>query len=50
MDEIFNVAARVFTIYMDSADVTLLVNFSVSVFLSSSIMLSAILYKHPKRS
>ncbi|XP_023719284.1 solute carrier family 66 member 3 [Cryptotermes secundus] len=41
---------RVFTIYMDSADVTLLVNFSVSVFLSSSVMLSAIYYKHPKMS
>ncbi|XP_021930449.1 PQ-loop repeat-containing protein 3 isoform X2 [Zootermopsis nevadensis] len=41
---------RVFTIYMDSADVTLLVNFSVSVFLSSSIMFSAMYYKHPKRS
>ena len=45
---LFTLAARVFTIYMDSADLTLLINFSVSVILSSSIMFSAMYYKHPK--
>lgn len=45
----FTNLTRVFTIYMDSADVTLLINFTVSVLLSTSIMLSAMYYKHPKQ-
>lgn len=34
---------------MDSADFTLLLNFTVNVFLSSSIMLAAYFYKKPKK-
>jgi uncharacterized protein with PQ loop repeat len=40
---------RVFTISMDSADLTLLLNFTVNVVLSSSVMVAAYLYKHPKK-
>ncbi|RZC35419.1 PQ-loop repeat-containing protein 3 [Asbolus verrucosus] len=40
---------RVFTISMDSADLSLLLNFSVNVILSSSVMIAAYLYKHPKQ-
>lgn len=39
---------RVFTIFMDSADLTLLLNFIVNVCLSSSIMVAAYYYK-PKK-
>lgn len=45
----FTNLTRVYTIYMDSADVTLLANFCISVFLSSSIMIAAIVYRHPKQ-
>ncbi|PSN34543.1 PQ-loop repeat-containing protein 3 [Blattella germanica] len=45
----FTNLTRVYTIYMDSADTTLLINFTVSVALSSSIMFAAMYYKHPKR-
>ncbi|XP_046750757.1 solute carrier family 66 member 3 [Diprion similis] len=38
---------RVFTIWMDSADLLLLSNFIISVSLSGSIMLSAIYYRRP---
>ncbi|XP_017881488.1 PQ-loop repeat-containing protein 3 [Ceratina calcarata] len=41
----FTNLTRVFTIWMDSADVLLLGNFIISVILSSSIMLSAIYYR-----
>ncbi|KZC04677.1 PREDICTED: mannose-P-dolichol utilization defect 1 protein [Dufourea novaeangliae] len=41
----FTNLTRVFTIWMDSADILLLGNFIVSVLLSSSIMLSAIYYR-----
>jgi len=39
------VLARVFTIWMDSADILLLGNFIISVLLSSSIMFSALYYR-----
>lgn len=39
------VSARVFTIWMDSADILLLGNFIISVLLSSSIMFSALYYR-----
>lgn len=41
----FTNLTRVFTIWMDSADVLLLGNFIISVILSSSIMFSAIYYR-----
>ncbi|XP_067009317.1 solute carrier family 66 member 3 [Anabrus simplex] len=44
----FTNLTRVFTIYMDSADVTLLTNFTISVILSSSVLVAAFIYKHPK--
>ncbi|KAK4877516.1 hypothetical protein RN001_010022 [Aquatica leii] len=44
----FTNLTRVFTIYVDSADFTLLLNFIVNVFLSSSIMFAAYYYKPPK--
>lgn len=44
----FTNLTRVYTIYMDSADVTLLANFSISVLLSSSVMAAALYYRHPK--
>ncbi|KAJ3649572.1 hypothetical protein Zmor_021308 [Zophobas morio] len=40
---------RVFTISMDSADLSLLLNFTVNVVLSSSVMVAAYVYKHPKK-
>ncbi|KYB28642.1 solute carrier family 66 member 3 [Tribolium castaneum] len=40
---------RVFTISVDSADLTLLLNFGVNVVLSSSVMIAAYAYKHPKK-
>lgn len=44
----FTNLTRVFTIWMDSADVLLLGNFIISVLLSSSIMFSALYYRsHP---
>lgn len=42
----FTNLTRVFTIWMDSADVLLLGNFVISVLLSSSIMFSAIYYRN----
>nr|XP_003708523.1 PREDICTED: mannose-P-dolichol utilization defect 1 protein homolog [Megachile rotundata]XP_012153060.1 PREDICTED: mannose-P-dolichol utilization defect 1 protein homolog [Megachile rotundata]XP_012153061.1 PREDICTED: mannose-P-dolichol utilization defect 1 protein homolog [Megachile rotundata] len=44
----FTNLTRVFTIWMDSADIILLANFIISVILSSSIMLSAIYYRWNK--
>ncbi|GLV45677.1 uncharacterized protein CBL_02697 [Carabus blaptoides fortunei] len=41
----FTNLTRIFTIYMDSADAALLLNFSVNVCLSSSIMFAAYFYK-----
>ncbi|XP_076248772.1 solute carrier family 66 member 3 isoform X2 [Calliopsis andreniformis] len=41
----FTNLTRVFTIWMDSADMLLLGNFTISVILSSSIMFSAIYYR-----
>ncbi|KOX78293.1 PQ-loop repeat-containing protein 3 [Melipona quadrifasciata] len=41
----FTNLTRVFTIWMDSADILLLANFIISVILSSSIMFSAIYYR-----
>ncbi|XP_018342815.1 PREDICTED: PQ-loop repeat-containing protein 3 [Trachymyrmex septentrionalis] len=44
----FTNLTRVFTIWMDSADILLLGNFIISVLLSSSIMFSALYYRsHP---
>jgi len=43
------ISARIFTIYLDSADVTLLTNFAISTFLSSSMMAATIYYKNPKK-
>ncbi|KAJ8933881.1 hypothetical protein NQ314_013734 [Rhamnusium bicolor] len=40
---------RVFTISMESMDLTLLLNFSVNTILSSSVMLAAYVYRHPKK-
>ncbi|CAH0548094.1 unnamed protein product [Brassicogethes aeneus] len=39
---------RIFTIMVESADLTLLLNFGVNTVLSSSIMLAAYFYKHKK--
>lgn len=44
----FTNLTRVFTIWMDSADIILLANFIISVILSSSIMFSAIYYRWNK--
>ncbi|XP_076622970.1 uncharacterized protein LOC143342705 isoform X2 [Colletes latitarsis] len=44
----FTNLTRVFTIWMDSADILLLGNFIISVLLSSSIMLSAIYYRRQR--
>lgn len=44
----FTNLTRVFTIFVDSADVTLLLNFIVNVSLSSSIMIAAYYYKPAK--
>lgn len=44
----FTNLTRVFTIWMDSADIILLANFIISVILSSSIMVSAIYYRWNK--
>ncbi|XP_043248534.1 solute carrier family 66 member 3-like [Colletes gigas] len=44
----FTNLTRVFTIWMDSADILLLGNFIISVLLSSSIMLSAIHYRRQR--
>jgi len=41
----FTNLTRVFTIWMDSADILLLVNFIISLLLSSSIMFSALYYR-----
>ncbi|EZA47542.1 PQ-loop repeat-containing protein [Ooceraea biroi] len=41
----FTNLTRVFTIWMDSADILLLGNFIISVLLSSSIMFSALYYR-----
>jgi len=41
--------ARIFTIYLDSADLTLLSNFAISTFLSTSMMVATIHYKKPKK-
>ncbi|CAB3388822.1 Hypothetical predicted protein, partial [Cloeon dipterum] len=41
--------SRIFTIYLDSADLTLLTNFAISTFLSTSMMLATIYYKNPKK-
>lgn len=41
---------RVFTICVESMDLTLLLNFCINTFLSSSVMVAAYWYKHPKRS
>ncbi|KAJ8953181.1 hypothetical protein NQ318_003217 [Aromia moschata] len=41
-------SARVFTISVESADLTLLLNFSVNTVLSTSVMIAAYVYKHPK--
>ncbi|XP_011636089.1 PQ-loop repeat-containing protein 3 [Pogonomyrmex barbatus] len=41
----FTNLTRVFTIWMDSADILLLTNFIISVLLSSSIMFSALYYR-----
>ena len=41
----FTNLTRVFTIWMDSADILLLGNFTISVILSSSIMFTAIHYR-----
>ncbi|XP_076169988.1 solute carrier family 66 member 3 [Ptiloglossa arizonensis] len=41
----FTNLTRIFTIWMDSADILLLGNFTISVILSSSIMFSAIYYR-----
>lgn len=40
--------ARVFTIMMESADLTLLLNFVINTILSSSVMVAAYLYKNSK--
>ncbi|XP_076272632.1 solute carrier family 66 member 3 isoform X1 [Rhynchophorus ferrugineus] len=40
---------RVFTITMESADLSLLLNFSLNTFLSSSVMIAAIAYKNPPK-
>lgn len=40
--------ARIFTIWMDSADAALLLNFTVNVILSSSIMFAAYFFKPVK--
>lgn len=45
----FTNATRIFTIFMDSADLTLLLNFSVNTCLSSAIMAVAYYYKSPKK-
>ncbi|XP_045464873.1 solute carrier family 66 member 3 isoform X2 [Harmonia axyridis] len=39
---------RIFTIIVDSADAALLLNFSINVFLSSSVMIAAYLFKPSK--
>ncbi|XP_071438596.1 solute carrier family 66 member 3 [Hetaerina americana] len=44
----FTNLTRVYTIYMDSADLNLLSNFGISVLLSSSILAAAIYYKNPQ--
>ncbi|XP_059472669.1 solute carrier family 66 member 3 [Neocloeon triangulifer] len=41
--------SRIFTIYLDSADLTLLTNFGISTFLSTSMMVATIYYKNPKK-
>ncbi|XP_046996821.1 solute carrier family 66 member 3 [Schistocerca americana] len=46
----FTNLTRVYTIFLDSADITLLSNFIISVILSSSVMVAAIVYKKPKTS
>nr|CAD7394309.1 unnamed protein product [Timema cristinae] len=45
----FTNLTRVYTVYMDSADYTLLVNFTISVVLSSSVLAAAAFYRHPKK-
>ncbi|KAJ8924657.1 hypothetical protein NQ315_000808 [Exocentrus adspersus] len=40
---------RVFTVAVESMDLTLLLNFSVNTFLSTSVMVAAYVYKHPKK-
>ncbi|CAG9821862.1 unnamed protein product [Phaedon cochleariae] len=40
---------RVFTICVESMDLTLLLNFSINTILSSSVMIAAYVYKHPKK-
>ncbi|XP_057663554.1 solute carrier family 66 member 3 [Diorhabda carinulata] len=40
---------RVFTICIESMDLTLLLNFTINTFLSSSVMLAAYWYKHHKQ-
>ncbi|CAG9836791.1 unnamed protein product [Diabrotica balteata] len=40
---------RVFTICVESMDLTLLLNFTINTFLSSSVMIAAYWFKHPKR-
>ncbi|XP_046390223.1 solute carrier family 66 member 3 [Ischnura elegans] len=44
----FTNLTRIYTIYMDSADINLLCNFGVSVFLSSSILAATLYYKNPQ--
>lgn len=42
--------ARIYTIYIDSADTMLLTNFIVSTFLSSMVYAAVLYYKKPKES
>lgn len=42
---VFTNATRIYTILMDSADINLLLNFSISSVLSGSVMISAIYYQ-----
>lgn len=41
----FCVSARLFTIYVDSADTKLMINFAVSSILSSGVLFTAFYYK-----
>lgn len=42
---IFFFSARIFTVFVDSADLNLLANFTISTFLSSSVLVAAWYYK-----
>lgn len=46
---VFTNATRIYTIFMDSADINLLLNFSISSVLSASVMVAAIYYQRIRR-